>query len=208
MFSAMFPKNDVFFDLFNDLAANVKRGAQLMRDLCGNRDRRQEFVGAIRETEHASDKISREIQKLLIRSFITPLDREDIHALASSLDDVIDFIDEAATSFILFQVQEPIPDYVKQVELLTSAVGYLVDAIDNIRLPKNRIKSRAFIYKIYDLESEGDAVFNQALARLFSEEKDPIAVLKWKELCDDIEGALDACQTVANTLEMIVLKTV
>jgi predicted phosphate transport protein (TIGR00153 family) len=207
MFSAMFPRNDQFFDYFNDMAGNVKRGGQLMRDLCQNRDRREELVGAIREMEHASDKTSREIQKLLIRSFITPLDREDIHQLTSSLDDVIDFIDEAATSFILFQVSEPIPDYVKQVDLMANAINYMVEAISQIRHPKNRIKCRSLLYKIYDLESEGDAVFNHALAKLFSEEKDPMTVLKWKELCDDIEGALDACQAVANTLEMIILKT-
>jgi uncharacterized protein len=204
----MFPKNDRFFDLFNNHAENLVRGVALMRELCHATDRRTELVGAIREVEHVGDKITREIQKLLIRSFITPLDREDIHALSSSMDDVIDYIDEAANLFLLFRVHAPVPDYIKQVDLLSNAVGHLADAVGHMRTPKTRIRSRAALFKVYDLESEGDAVYNRALAQLFDNEPDPKTILKWKELHGDMEGALDACQTVANTLEMIVLKSI
>lgn len=202
----MFPKNDLFFDHLNDLVKIVRRGSELMLELCKNPERRSELIGAIREVEHQGDRIIRDIQKLLVKSFITPIDREDIHALSSSLDDVVDFIDDAANCFLLFQVGEPIAEYTRQVEILVSATGHLQEAVDYISAPKSHVKCRALVYKIYDLESEGDGVYGKALARLFQEEGDVRTLIKWKELCGDIEGALDACQKVGNTLELIVLK--
>lgn len=204
----LFPKNNAFFDLFNESATNMHRTSELMLELCKSTERRTEIVGAIREVEHKGDRTTRTILRLLVRSFITPLEREDIHALASALDDVVDYIDESANSFVLLGVKEPIAEYLKQAELLVKASEVLAEAVGKLRSPKTRSEIPQLLHKVYDLESEGDAVHNKAMARLFSQEKDPIEILRWEKLCDFLEAALDACQRVANVLEMTILKSV
>lgn len=203
----LFPKNTRFYELLSQQAEKMARAAQLMAELCNSRDKRSEIVGAIREIEHRGDSLTRDVQKLLIRSFITPIDREDIHALTSSTDDVIDFIDNAASLFIQFGLDEIIEPYLKQVNLLVSATKVLAEAVSYLPDPKQRTKIRALVYKVYDLESEADGVYTRAIADLYSKNADILHLLKWKELCEDIEGAMDAGQKMANTLEIVVLKS-
>ncbi|RMD85904.1 MAG: DUF47 domain-containing protein [Candidatus Dadabacteria bacterium] len=204
---SLFPRNDLFFDLFVEAAENMKRAAELMRDLCNGKPQREEIVGAIREVEHKGDKTTRKLLKLLAKSFITPIEREDIHSLSSSIDDVVDFIDEAASTFVMLKADEPIEEYKKQSELLLHSTRLINDAVKLIREPKNRQKCLGLASKIYDIESQGDSLHNQAIARLFSEETDPIKILRWYKLCDCLEDALDGTQRVANTIEMVVLNT-
>ncbi|MCO6430287.1 MAG: DUF47 family protein [Deltaproteobacteria bacterium] len=203
----LFPKNTRFYELLTQQAEKMARAAELMAELCSSKDRRFEITGAIREIEHRGDSLTRDVQKLLIRSFITPIDREDIHALTSSTDDVIDFIDNAASLFIQFGVDDIIEAYAKQVNLLVAATKNLSEAVSCLSDPKRRNKIRALVYKVYDLESEADGVYTRAIADLFSKDDNILHLLKWKELCDDIEGAMDAGQRMANTLEIVVLKS-
>ena len=185
----------------------MHRAAELMLELCKSKERREEIIGSIREVEHKGDRSTRKVLKLLATSFITPLDREDIHSLTSSIDNVVDFVDDAANSFLLLHVGTPIEEYVKQAELLVEATKHLEGAIHNLRSPKFKKECQVILPKIYDLESEGDGVHNRAIGRLFSEGTDVKEVLRWKTLCDLLEDALDECQTVANTIEMILLKS-
>ncbi len=202
----IFPKNEVFFDLFEDAARNMHRAAELMLEGCKAGPRRPEFAEKIREVEHKGDKTTRQLLKMLVRSFITPLDREDIHALASSIDDVVDYIDDASSSYLTLRAEEPLPEYVKQAELIVRATELLSEATGYIRSTKTRPKCLALVGKVYDIESEGDSVHKAALGKLFSEKNDAVHILKWKELLDYMEEGLDACQTVANTIEIILLK--
>ena len=203
----LFPRNDVYFDLFLRSSSNMNRAAQLMHDLCMSNGDRSELIGAIREVEHKGDDLIRQIMKLMVKSYVTPFDREDIHALSSSIVDVVDNIDDASKSFSQLHLTKPIPEYLEQVVLLQKACEIIHEAIGLMPNKKNLTKSHVLIRKIYDIESEGDAVHGRAISRLFSELDDAKEILKWHKLCDYLEEALDACQGVGNTLEMMLLKT-
>jgi len=200
-------KNEHFFNLFSQAAENIHRGAELMLELCQSKDRHQEIAGAIREIEHKGDKITRELQRMLVRSFVTPLDREDIHAIASSMDDVLDAIDDAANLYVLLKIDKPIEQYLTQAKLLVQATKILVDATEHLKDVKGRQRISPLTHKIYDLESQGDSAYNNALASLFNDTQDAVTIQKWKLLCDDLEQALDACQSVGNVFEMVALKS-
>lgn len=202
-----FSKNDRFFELFNQAAENIHRGAELMVELCQSENRQTEIAGAIREIEHKGDKITRELQRLLVRSFVTPLDREDIHAIASSMDDVLDAIDDAANLYVLLKINKPIAEYLNQAKILSQATKVLVEATENLRDVKSRQRIPPLVHRIYDLESQGDSAYNHALASLFNNNPDAVTIQKWKLLCDDLEQALDACQGVGNIFEMVALKS-
>ena len=205
---SLFPKNDVFFDLFNEAASNMHRAAELMLELCKSKDRREELVGALREVEHKGDRCTRKIMKMLATSFITPLDREDIHSLTSSLDNVVDYLDDAANSFLLLRVGEPIEEYKRQAELTVEAAKILEQAVSHMRSARSKSEIQVLLPKVYDIESEADGIYNRALARLFSDESiDTKELMKWKLLCDLLEDGLDECQAVANVIEMILLKS-
>ena len=161
------------------------------------------FAGEVKRVEHTADGITHEIMKRIDRSFVTPLDREDIHALGKSLDNVVDLMDGAARRAIVFDIKECPPEAIGLAELLEKSARHIKEAvtgIKNSKLVSEKMRSVKLI------EEEGDALYARALTNLFAGKPDAIHVIKWKELLDKLEGALDEAEDVANVLESISLK--
>lgn len=197
------PKEPVFYDLLEQAASGVAAGTRELVALIdelpggGDHDRR------IRELEHDGDVLTHRILETLNTTFVTPFDRHDIHRLASSLDDVLDFIEAISDLLVLHRVDEAFPWVRHQAEVLERSVGVIVSAVRHLRtLPKIE-RDRAEISR---LEREGDRVYRRAVADLFSGDHPAIEVLKWKDIVDQLEAAVDRCHDIANTLGAIALK--
>ena len=203
MFS-LFPKNEIFFDLLSQATSNMHRTAQLFLELLKTPSRSKELLGAIREAEHQGDRLTRDTIHLLVLSFITPLDREDIHSLITAVDTVIDNIDEAAAIFAALSNGAAREECIEQGEYLLQATEQLADIVAKLRFRK--LDPRAQLQKVYDAESNADAVHSKALERLYRVEKDAVSILRWKEVIEHIEKGVDACQDTANTLDVISIK--
>jgi len=194
----------LFFDTFDAMAAGAAEAALILEQMF--RDGIQayaEHATRIKEIEHRCDKLVHELVKTLHRTFITPIDREDIHDLGSAMDDVVDLIDAAASRAVLFKVEGEIPDASglariihKQAEEIRQAVVHLRDAETVLEACR----------RINDLEKEGDRLYREAVARVFESGRDPIFVIKAKEIVETLEAATDAGESVAIILERIILK--
>lgn len=205
MFGFM-PKEDAFFDLFDRSAANVVRATDLFCELLDHYDRRDQLITAIRETEHTGDRITHDTIERLDRTFITPFDREDIHMLAKKLDDIVDHIDATAKRLTLYGVEKPTDEARKLAATLHQSASTLAKAVTEIRRIKRRGVIMDLLIEIHRLENQGDEQNHAALAMLFQDGMHPIEVIKWKELYERIEEAIDSCEDVANLIEGLVLK--
>jgi predicted phosphate transport protein (TIGR00153 family) len=199
----LIPREEKFFDLFLDDAQNVLAGARLLEQFFRNYDERERLASQLRDTEHAGDQISHEIGHKLEKTFVTPFDREDIHALISRLDDIIDFIEEVADTCILYGIDKPAPVAVQQAEIIVRQCEQLTAALGKLR--RFRDLEQHWI-EIHRLENEGDRIARQAMAELFKNGQDPIEVIKWKDVYALGEKAIDACEDAANVIERIVVK--
>src|SRR5688572_4223865 len=208
MFSIM-PKETVFFDLFEKSADNVQKGAQKLLELMSNFGDLAYRVQEIKEIEHTGDKLTHEMIERMNKTFITPLDREDIHELACRLDDVIDLMDTATARMSLYKVKEPMPDAVALARVLVAATTTIKEAMPLLRTISKKSSVDALLkccVQIHTHENEGDRIEQHALASLFENGHDPILVIKWKDIFQDLEAATDRCEDVANAIESIVLK--
>ena len=202
----LLPKDTVFFDLFEGLAKHAVSCAEHLRQLAKSYPDVGPHLQRIRDEEHAADKLAHTALDRLDRTFITPFDREDIHTLIGELDDIIDNIDALAKRFPLFHVESIEPDFSKQTDVLVSATVTLSDAVHRLRKSRKLSELSDKLIAIHHSESEGDDNHHAAMSRLFDGKNDALHVLKWKELYDLIEEAIDNCEDVGNTLERIVLK--
>jgi uncharacterized protein len=202
----LLPREEEFFDLFVGVAARNMEAAQHLHDLfLAPPDRRIASVEAIKRLEHEADQLTHEVVNRLDRTFITPLDREDIHQLASDLDDVMDAIDGTARRSQIFHLGLA-PGGVKQLtEVIQRMVGVLAEGVG--RLKKGNDVMR-YCVEAKKLEEEGDAIYHEALGRMFETERDALEIIKWKEIYDNLERTLDESEDVANDLESITLKQV
>lgn len=200
---SLFPKEPAFFDLFNNSADNAVEGAQLYLDMCERFENPAASHKLIREKEHQGDEYTHEIIRHLNTTFVTPFDREDIHELATGLDDIMDFVEAAADIFILHQIERPTPSAVDQARVLVKITQEVAAGVHGLRKFKGLEKHWV---NINTIENEGDMVYRRAVADLFSGDHKALDVLKLKELYEQAEEAIDACERVANTLEAIVLK--
>ena len=198
-----FPREEKFFDLFIDAAENIRAGARLFNDMMDRGEVSERVVREIFEIEHKGDLITHDIIKKLNTTFITPIDREDIYALAAALDDVIDLIEASADRLILFKIQRPTVEAVAMADYLHRATSEIVTGVTLLKEKKFTNES---CIEINRLENEVDRIHKEAIARLFDVEKDPVTILKWKEIYETIEDATDRCEDVANILEGVVLK--
>ena len=189
--------------LFVEDAANVLGGARLLEAMLRTYDQAETRASEIRAIEHRGDEISHEIGHRLEATFVTPFDREDIYALISALDDVLDFIEEAADTFVLYRVEAPTATAVEQAGIIVKQVELLHDALAHLEGFKGLDR---YWIEVHRLENEGDQLARKAIADLFSGGGHPLEVIKWKELYDTLERALDQCEDVANVLESIALK--
>lgn len=201
----LLPNDERFYDLFEGSVKKVVQGAVELEDLI--KDFRDVPVRAkqIKDTEHEGDVITHETIEMLNRTFITPLDREDIHDLITSLDDVLDYIEACAERLNLFKVGKTTDEARLLVGILVQAAKEVERAVFKLR----RLKSDDIMkncIEINRLENEGDFVGRTAVAKLFEGEPNPLDVIKWNEIYDTLENAIDRCEDVANVLEGIVLK--
>jgi predicted phosphate transport protein (TIGR00153 family) len=203
----LIPRDQHFYVLFADLAKRLSASARLLCQLFSEPARLEELVGAIKAVEHEADNITHEVNLRIDRSFVTPLDREDIHLLASRLDNVVDLIDGTARRAQMFRVREMRPQSRRLAEVVARATDCIAVAVDGMRDPKV-VSQQARLIK--QLEEEGDGIYQEAVGDLFSgvdgAPPDPLEVMKWKELFDKLEDALDECEDVANVLESISIK--
>ena len=197
------PQDRVFFDLFDRSAQNAAEGARLYRAMLEGFDDPKGSAKLILDAEHVGDEITHEIIKRLNTTFVTPIDREDIHALATAMDDVMDFIEAAADNFVLHKVEAPTPESREQAEVLVRICEAVAEGVAGLRRFKDLDRH---LIAIKTIESEGDKIYRRAVAELFSGNHKALEVLKWKEIYDEVEAAIDAGEDVANYIEAIQLK--
>jgi uncharacterized protein len=200
----LLPREEEFFDLFVAVAARNQEAAQHLQELfAAPPERRTPHVEAIKRLEHEADQVTHEVVNRLDRTFITPLDREDIHQLASDLDDVMDTIDGTARRSQIFHLGVA-PEGAKQLtEVIQRMVGVLAEGVGRLKKGDDVMK---YCIEAKKLEEEGDAIYHEALGRMFETERDALEVIKWKEIYDNLERTLDESEDVANDLESITLK--
>lgn len=198
------PKEDQYFDLFAQMTVYISDAARELKEMLADKNNDyEEYAKRIKGLEHACDELTHNISTKLNKSFITPFDREDIYMMSSALDDIVDLIDDAAKAIIIFDVRE-ITVYAKQfASVIERMADQLKEIVSTLRRPKN-ITQR--LVEIHRLENEGDDIYHAAIAELFHDAHDPLTVLKWKEVYEKLEAAVDRCENVANIIESVIIK--
>ncbi|MFY7972333.1 MAG: DUF47 domain-containing protein [Flavobacteriales bacterium] len=208
IFSFLVPKSALFFDLFAEDTANLVEQAKVFNSIFKTNDKQEisNIIRKVKELESKGDEITHKIFLELSANFITPFDREDIHALATSIDDIADYINGSASRIELYGVE----NFLKTMELLSEVLIKQTEEIDaavrDLKNMRNAQRVRDAIVRINSLENHADDLFDQAIARLFSESNNPIEVIKLKEVLSNLETATDKCEDVANVLESILVK--
>ena len=197
------PKEREFFDLFEEAGANIVRASELLERMLAEWPDEVELGRDIVVCEQEGDRITHDIIQRLNQTFVTPIDREDIYALASGLDDIVDWIEEVADFFSLYRIEAPMAQAQQQARLLNLACGQIAKAIPRLRTFDD---IHHFTVEINRHENEGDRVVREALASLFRAGIDPMLVIRWKDIFERLEDAIDATESVANILEGICVK--
>src|SRR5687768_52615 len=200
----LLPRGGRFFEDFIGLAGEIRSGAYLLKQMLATSPPDMEKAEAIKEVEHSCDRRTRGIIDQLNRTFVTPLDREDIHALASSLDDVMDAIDAASAVVKLYKIQHVRSGARRLVDIIVESADLITEGMKNLENDTKAVLEIAA--RVNQLEHEADRVHQDAIVELFDQETDPIAVIKWKEIFDFLEAATDRCEDVGNLLEGVVVK--
>lgn len=202
----LIPREEKFFDQFEQGTRTLVEAANLLLGLLKDFQDVPAKVAALKDLEHRVDDLVRETTERLNRTFITPFDREDIHALISQIDDVADFIEGAADRILLYRVQTSRPEAVALAEIIVQVTAATHDAVTQLRSLKGAGDILRKCSEIKRLEEAGDKVHREAVAQLFEKEKDPIALIKWKEIFENLEEAIDRCEDMAEIIEGIALK--
>lgn len=202
----LLPKDTVFFDLFEGLAKLAISSAEHLLELAQSFPNTANATQRIRQDEHKADDLAHAALDRLDRTFITPFDREDIHTLVNELDNIIDNIDALGKRFTLYHISNMEPRFVKQCELVIESTRVLSDAVHMLRKTRKLGDLSPKLIEVHRLESQGDDNHHAAISDLYGGTHDPLYVMKWKELYDYVEEAIDGCEDVTNTIERIVLK--
>jgi len=197
------PRDGDFFVLFQKQAENIVSGAQAFTRMLEHYTGVPEQVQIIKAIEHQGDELTHQIFRKLNQTFITPFDREDMHELCGTMDDVIDLIDAAASRFVLYRVDAIRSGTIELTKVLAAATLELSAAIHAMETPDKALHR---IIEINRLENESDRICRTLIAQLFEEEKDPVQIIKWKEIFEVIETAVDKCEDVSNVIESVILK--
>jgi predicted phosphate transport protein (TIGR00153 family) len=203
------PKEEKFFDHFEDLAIKIEEGGKLFLEILNNFEHSEAKVSTLKDIEHEADTITHRIYEKMHKTFLTPFDREDIYALANKMDSILDMIEASAVRMYLYKVKTPAPeiDEIKELALiLNNAIARVKKIVHGLRDKKNSKMILEACVEINTLENEGDYILRQAMARLFERETDAKELVKWKEIFERIEEAVDVCEDVSNIAEGIVLK--
>jgi predicted phosphate transport protein (TIGR00153 family) len=202
---SLIPREESFFDLFEKASNNLYEAASLLADTMEHFDKVGENAMRMERIEHGGDQIVHEISARLNHTFITPLDREDIHHLASAIDDILDLIEQTTERFVLFKIKEVTPFAKELAQVIQRQVEEIHTIMPQLRDPSNKDILNHCI-EINRLENAGDRVLRNALEDLFSNSADPIHVIKWRELYGSLEEATDKCEDVAVVIESILVK--
>jgi len=208
IFTFLVPKNNQFFRHFAEDSANLVEMARTFNQMIQTPDpaKRQELIRKVEELENKGDEITHKIFIELGKNFITPIDREDIHTLATALDDIADYMHGTASRINLYKVQDFSLAMQNLADVIEKSVTEIDVAIRAMEGMKNEIRVREAIVRINSLENHADDIFDEAIARLFHEQKDAIALIKEKEILANMETATDKCEDVANIIESILVK--
>ena len=203
----LIPKEVQFSDRFEELAEKIQEGGKLFTDILNAPDILEVKVTRLKEIEHEADNITHGIYQDLHKTFITPIDREDIFNLANKMDSILDMIESAATKLLLYKIKEPLPQ-IRELALILNRAVVLVNK--GVHAMRRRTKNVKLVLdtciEINSLENEADSILRQSMAYLFDHEKDVIELIKCKEILERIEEATDICEDVSNILEGIILK--
>ena len=197
------PKEEKFFDMFISMAQNAHESSKLLTLMMEQPDKIRDTAESIKALEHKGDRMTHDLIVKLNKTFIVPIDREDIYGLSSKLDDVTDLIESIARRLVLFKVTEVSEPALELARILQRSTAAIVIAVSELQ---NGMKVMDPCIEINRLEDEADHIYHLALAKLFESEKDPIALIKWKELYEKLEASLDRCEDVANVIEGIIVK--
>ena len=202
----LLPKENVFFELFEQAAKNVHDGALALEGLLEDFREVPEKAKKVKDIEHAGDKITHMTIEKLNKTFITPIDREDIHELICRLDDILDLIDTAVNRMVLYKIDKPTEDAKALGRVLVHATKIIMELVPQLRNLKRTDTLIQQCIAIHTQENEGDRIEQHALAALFENSHDATTIIKWKDIYEDLEEATDRCEDVANVIEGIVLK--
>lgn len=203
----IFPREETFLPQFGRAAEVILEAARVLDSLAAGPVLDDARAAEVKRLEHQGDQIAHETFALLNRTWITPIDREDIHVLVKALDDVLDFIDAAASRIVLYRIASTTAELKKITSIIVQSAVAIQKAMALLSDLKNSKQILEACVEINRLENEADTVAQLAIGKLFNDSKDPIEVMKWKEIYDFVEGATDRCEDVANTLETIVIKS-
>jgi predicted phosphate transport protein (TIGR00153 family) len=200
------PREEKFFDLFEKAAHNIVKAALGLKDMLDNWENVGIKVAEITELEHEGDSITHQIAALLHRTFVTPFDREDIAALAHTMDDIIDFIHAAADALFIYKIDAPTQRSKELAEVIVKAAMEVERAVPLLRRRSELRKIPEHCVELNRLENAADKIFRSALGELFDDDKDTAYIIKWREIYEHMESATDRCEDVANVLEGVALK--
>ncbi len=202
--AALFKKDEKFYRIFNQMTVYILEAAEILKKMVAEpQGELQKMATRIKDLEHLGDELTHQVIAELNKTFITPIDREDIHDLSAALDDVLDVIDQTAGRIVLFQIRVPIKEVPEMAAVLLNQVRELSAAVTRLQ-DNNHVVERCV--EINRLENDADRLFQLAIGRLFEEVKDPIDVIKRKEIIESVERATDKAEDVSNVLESIVVK--
>jgi predicted phosphate transport protein (TIGR00153 family) len=201
---SLIPKEEQYFALFRQMTSHIYDAASKLKEMLD--DKRGDFPAHLRNIkaiEHACDELTHSISKKLNSSFITPFDREDIYMLSGALDDIVDLIDDSARAIVMYNVQET-TDYARQFgDVIQRMAVQLHEVVSTLERPAG-ISDR--LVEIHRLENEGDDLYHEAIGELFSGTPDPLRVIRWKDIYDKLEEAVDRCEQAANIIETVIIK--
>lgn len=197
------PRDRVYFELFEEAGRNIRRAAELLDEMLSGFPDSKALAEDIRDCEHEGDRITHDIIDRLNHTFVTPIDREDILALASALDDIVDFTEEVADYLGLYKIEAPMDQAIKLAAVLRDSSRQISEAMPRLRGFQD---ITAQTVEINRLENEGDRITREAIASLFDAGIDPMVVIRWKDLFERLEAAIDATEHVAHILEGVVIK--
>jgi predicted phosphate transport protein (TIGR00153 family) len=200
----LIPHDEKFFELFTEQAENIREAAQRLVDLFEEFRDVEKRVAEIKFIEHKGDQLTHGLMMKLNRTFITPFDREDIHALGSALDDVLDLVDSVADRIIIYKVKAVTPGAKQLANVILHATEIMVKAVSQLHKPQNILE---YCDQLTQLEKDADRIKGECIARLFEESTEPIEIIKWKEIYEVLEATTDRCEDVSDVLEAVVLKS-
>jgi predicted phosphate transport protein (TIGR00153 family) len=201
-----FPKEEKFYDLFEELISKIEEGGNMFLEMVETYEYPPQKIAKLKELEHEADVITHRTYEKMHKTFLTPLDREDIYALVNKMDSIMDMTEAAAARMHLYKVKKPTKVIIDQSKILILAIEKVKLIVHAMRDMKNSKMIMEACVEINTLENEGDIVLRSAMVDLFEHEKDAVELIKWKEIFERIEEAIDVCEDVSNIVEGIVLK--